>query len=141
MRTRMVVTCFLEHDGRLLVLRRSQKVGTYRGKWAGVSGSIEAASALDQALNEIAEETGLQLGDVQLLLAGEPLEVVDEESGVKWIVHPFLFHVADPSPIRLDWEHSESRWTDPSEITKLDTVPMLRETWERLLPPEKSPDE
>ena len=113
----------------------------WRGNWAGVSGSIEAASALDLALKEIAEETGLQPGDVQLLLAGEPLEVVDEECGVKWIVHPFLFQVADPSPIRLDWEHSEFRWTDPSEITKLDTVPMLRETWERLLPTEKSPDE
>ena len=140
MLTRNVVTCFLEHEGMLLVLRRSQDVMTHRGKWAGVSGSIEAHSALDQALKEIQEETGLGPDDVQLLRAGEANEVADEEYGVRWKVHPFHFRVTDPSLIRLDWEHSESRWIRPSEMSNLDTVPMLRETWERL-PTGKSPGE
>lgn len=39
-----VVTCFLlrrARDGdRILILRRSQRVGTYRGRWAGVSAYI-----------------------------------------------------------------------------------------------------
>ena len=141
MRKRRVVTCFLEHQGKLLILRRSQKVRTYRGKWAGVSGSIEGASALEQAFKEIAEETGLGPGDVKLLREGEPLEVVDEKSAVEWHVHPFLFRVADPTWIRLDWEHSESRWIHPDGLSQLDTVPMLKETWERLISTTRSPDE
>jgi len=143
MHTRRVVTCFLEHQGRLLLLRRSQKVRTYRGKWAGVSGSIEreSSSALEQAFKEIAEETGMGAEDVELLRAGEPLEVVDSEhalstaegSAVKWLVYPFLFRVVHPTNIRLDWEHSECRWIYPEELPQLDTVPRLKETWERLL--------
>jgi len=53
-----VVTCFLESDGEILILRRSRQVGSYQGKWAGVSGFIET-TADEQALVEIEEETGL----------------------------------------------------------------------------------
>ena len=41
MEERHVVTCFLEHGGEIPLLRRSQRVGTYKGRWAGVSGYIE----------------------------------------------------------------------------------------------------
>ena len=53
MRERSVVTCFLLRRGRILVLRRSQRVGTHRGKWAGVSGTIEAATPYERALVEL----------------------------------------------------------------------------------------
>ena len=132
MSIREVVTCFVEHRGRLLVLRRSQKVRTYPGRWAAVSGSIEGASALEQAFKEIAEETCLGPEDVELLSTGEPLKVVDEGLAVTWLVHPFLFRVGDPSRVRLDWEHSQSRWISPDELSQLNTVPRLKETWERL---------
>ena len=57
---RHVVTCFLEHDGQIMILRRSERVGTYRGKWAGVSGYIEEGSTpSQQAWIEIKEEAGL----------------------------------------------------------------------------------
>ena len=48
-------------------------------------------------------------------------------------MHPFLFDSVDPSHIRLDWEHTECRWIDPLELAELDTLPRLKETWERLL--------
>lgn len=32
-----VVTCFLESDGEILVLRRSDGVSTYQDRWAGQS--------------------------------------------------------------------------------------------------------
>ncbi|MCJ7769713.1 MAG: hypothetical protein MUO92_04485 [Dehalococcoidales bacterium] len=35
-----VVTCFLGCDGRILILRRSQAVGIFKGKWAGISGYV-----------------------------------------------------------------------------------------------------
>jgi len=75
-----VVTCFLEHGGKIPLLRRSQRVGTYRGRWAGVSGYVEEGNTpYVQALKEMREETGLSEQDVQLVKEGKPLEVIDAE--------------------------------------------------------------
>jgi 8-oxo-dGTP diphosphatase len=133
-----VVTCFLLRrsggDDEVLLLRRSQQVGTYRGRWAGVSGYIEESDPLTQAYTEMEEETGLAREDVQLLRTGEPLEVVDAEADRRWIVHPFLFEVRGPARIRADWEHTESRWIQPKEIFQYETVPQLAETLMRVYP-------
>jgi 8-oxo-dGTP diphosphatase len=36
-----VITVFLEHDKKILILKCSQKVKSMKTKWAGVSGYIE----------------------------------------------------------------------------------------------------
>jgi ADP-ribose pyrophosphatase YjhB (NUDIX family) len=104
-----VVPCFLESDGQILLLRRSEQVSSYRGKWAGVSGYLEGDPD-QQALTEIAEETGLQPPDISLVKKGKPVVIDDAEMGTRWVVHPYLFHVADRSKIKIDWgEHEETR--------------------------------
>jgi len=130
---RHVVTCFLEHNGKVMILRRSERVGTYRGKWAGVSGYIEeGTSPSQQAWTEINEEAGLGADDVELVRKGQPLEVVDAELGRKWIVHPFRFRVLKPEKTKIDWEHTEARWTAPEDIGRHHTVPRLLEAWQRV---------
>jgi 8-oxo-dGTP diphosphatase len=127
-----VVTCFLESGGEILILRRSGEVGSYRGRWAGVSGYIES-SADEQALTEIEEETGLGRGEVKLLKKGEPLAVEDEGLGIRWVVHPYLFRIKDRDKIRIDWEHKEARWIKPEDIEHYQTVPKLKEALSRVL--------
>jgi len=126
-----VVTCFLEHSRKILILRRSSKVGTYRRSWAGVSGYIET-NDIDQAFTEIRQETQLYQKDLKLIKKGEPLEVVDKNLNRKWIVHPFLFHVKAPDKIKIDWEHTESKWIKPSELKKYETVPGLAKALARV---------
>ena len=92
---RNVVTVFLEHDGKVLLVRRSQSVGTYRGRWSGISGYLEH-EPLEQALIEIQEEAGLSCDDIELVKQGEPLEILDAEQNRRWRVYPFLFHVKRP---------------------------------------------
>ena len=128
-----VVTVFLTHHSKVLVLKRSSKVGTYKGRWAGVSGYLESEDSLDQAYTEMAEEVGLSRNDVTLIRVGEFLEVVDEAQKRCWRVHPFLFRVDEPDKIRLDWENTEMRWIRPDELVGLETVPALKETLERVL--------
>jgi nicotinamide-nucleotide amidase len=123
---KQVVTAFLRQGNKILILRRSGKVGTYRGKWAGVSGYIEK-TAREQALSEIQEETGLSPEDVKLVREGSPLEVLDAGLKIKWIIHPFLFEVKNPEKIKTDWEHQEARWISPADIDHYDTVPKLKE--------------
>ena len=131
-----VVTCFLlrrsASGDEVLLLRRSQQVGTYRGRWAGVSGYLEETDPLGQAYREIEEEVGLASDDVSLLLAGEPLVVVDIEAGRRWIVHPFLFEVSREAQVRVDWEHTEARWVRPEEVPAFETVPQLTEALMRV---------
>ena len=121
-----VVTCFLESNDRILILKRSEKVGTYQGQWAGISGYVESTPD-KQAIIEIREETGLKNEDIKLIHKGQPLEVIDEKLKVKWIVNPFMFHVNNPKNIKIDWEHKETKWIKASEFDEYITVPRLKE--------------
>ena len=125
-----VVTSFLLKDNKLLLLRRSAKVGTHKGKWAGVSGYLEEGEeALQRAQIEIKEELGLGPEQINLIRVGETLRGLDEQT--VWVVHPFLFE-ARTSEIRLDWENVEYRWIDPNELFSFETVPKLKETFDRV---------
>jgi 8-oxo-dGTP diphosphatase len=126
-----VVTCFLESAGEILILRRSEAVGSYRGKWAGVSGYIESTPD-EQALTEIEEETSLKRDDVELIKKGEPLAVEDEGLGTRWLIHPYRFRIKDRDKIKIDWEHQESRWINPEDIDNYPTVPKLKEALARV---------
>jgi len=127
-----VVTCFLESDNEILILRRSNKVGSYQGKWAGVSGYIDN-TADEQAITEIREETDLSEEDIELTRRGETLTVKDERLSVMWTVYPYLFRIKDRSKIKLDWEHTDIRWIKPRELKNFNTVPKLKETLAQVL--------
>lgn len=132
-RTREVVTSFLEHQGKILLLRRSGRVRTYQNHWAGVSGSIDPGrTPEEQARLEILEETGLTDADVRLVSVGQPLEIDDPSIRTHWIVHPFRFDVPQPGRFKTDWEHVETRWINPADLRSYETVPNLPETWERV---------
>ena len=129
-----VVTCFLMRTDRdqpdILIVRRSQRVGSYNARWAGISGFVEAGVTPDeQAYTEIREETGLQGEQVRMLKRGAVVEDEDAALGRHWYVHPFLFEVLTPGAITLDWEATEMRWITPSEIRNYETVPKLEEAY------------
>ena len=133
-----VVTCILlridQQEPRILLLRRSQKVGSYRGRWAGVSGFVEPNVTPDeQASTEILEETGLQRDQVRLLRRGAVVEYSDAELGRHFYIHPFLFEVLTTESIQIDWEATEMRWIVPSELPHFETVPKLQEVYQSAL--------
>jgi 8-oxo-dGTP diphosphatase len=131
-----VVTCILEHEGKILVLKRSNQVGTYRGLWGGVAGYIEELEdPYDTALKEIREEVGVDAEAIELIRKGNPLEFSDTYDGKRydWIVYPFLFHLQAKELVRIDWEHEEYRWVHPSEVKKMHIVPGLDDVIRQLL--------
>ncbi len=126
-----VVTAFLMFDNKVLILKRSDKVGSFPGHWAGVSGYIEGdEGAIDRARLEIAEETGLR--EPKLTGGGEVVLARGREGNIVWAVHPFLFTV-NRGDVVLDWEHTEYRWISPRELTRFITVPKLKEALESAL--------
>ncbi len=130
-----VVTSLLERDdGRILLLLRSEKVGSFRGRWAGVSGFLEDPTPLAQAVREIREETGITADDLRLAARGPPVYSRDEAT--VYVVHPFRFRVAR-TDVQLDWEHTRSEWVDPSQVRERPTVPKLDRVWEAVAPPSR----
>ncbi len=124
-----MVTCFVERDRRVLVLKRSEKVGTYRGCWSGVSGYLETPDPIEQAWIELREELGATADDLTLERIGSPLVILDETSGRRWRVHPFRFLARPSFEPRLDWENLEARWVSPKALSSMTTVPELPKTW------------
>ncbi|OGS41813.1 MAG: hypothetical protein A3K67_03180 [Euryarchaeota archaeon RBG_16_62_10] len=126
---RHVVTSIVRHRGRILLLRRSNSVGSYRGQWAGVSGFIEAhESAEAAARREMDEEVGLGRARLRKHIPSQMFRDMD----TVWCVHPFLFEVKD-SKVRIDWEHESYEWVLPSDLGKYPTVPGLGQVIEKLL--------
>jgi 8-oxo-dGTP pyrophosphatase MutT (NUDIX family) len=132
-----VVTCVLvNNEGKLLVLKRSDKVKTYKGLWGGVAGYIEEnETPYDTAIKEIKEEAGLDEKDVNLIKKLDPIHFTDNYNGERydWKIFPFLFKTEKKKKIDIDWEHLEYRWIPPPDIVKYDTVPHFREIVSKLL--------
>jgi len=132
-----VATCLLINDeGKLLILKRSEKVRTYKGLWGGVAGYVEEnETPYETAIKEIKEEAGIKKEDVSLIKVLDPIEFTDFYNGehYDWEIFPFLFKVKNKGKINIDWEHLEYWWMLPSEIKKYDTVPLLKDIASKLL--------
>src|SRR3954451_20170086 len=137
-----VVTSFLMRtdmtEPRLLIVQRSQRVGSYHGQWAGISGFVEPGITPDeQAYTEIREETALQRDQVRMLRRGMVVEHLDPALGRHFYIHPFLFEVLTPDAIHTDWEANEMRWIAPGELKNYETVPKLPEVYDSAVNGEK----
>jgi translation initiation factor 2B subunit (eIF-2B alpha/beta/delta family) len=127
-----VVTSFLLADGRVLLLHRSTKVGTHQGRWSAVSGYLEGSEdPIQRAQTEIREEVGIASEEINLIRSGEVLRAFDEQTSTVWIIHPFLFE-ARSKAVKLDWENTEYKWVSPNELGSYETVPKLKETFDRV---------
>ena len=101
-----VVTCLLVHNGKLLLLKRSNRVRTYKGQWGGVAGYIEPGETpLETAYKEIKEEAGFTQDEVLLLTEAKPVAFKDTYRGetYDWVVHPYVFEVEKKEKLDIDW--------------------------------------
>ena len=127
-----VVTAFLRRRGRLLLVHRSQEVGTYQGLWGGVSGYVEGdpADALDDARRELREEVGVT--DATLVRAGSTVTIVDGDR--EWTVHPFLFDWPVAGDLALNEELTATEWIHAPTMQTRETVPGLWQAYEAVAP-------
>ena len=88
-----IVTSFIKDDEKLLILKRSNKVKTMKGLWAGVSGIIENdEEPLKRAKIEIFEEAGITEEKIKLIKAVEEMKVNSPQyENHEWEIFPFLF--------------------------------------------------
>ena len=129
-----IVTSFIKDDEKLLILKRSNKVKSMKGLWAGVSGIIENnEEPLKRAKIEIFEEIGITEEKIKLIKAVEEMKVNSPQyENHEWEIFPFLFETKNPT-ITLNWENSEFKWINVDELEKYETVPNLQKVLLSLL--------
>jgi len=134
MRSTRIVTSFIKDNDKFLLLKRSDKVKTMKGLWAGVSGIIEGdEEPLKRAKIEIFEELGITEDKIKFLKSSLEMKVHSPQyENHEWEIFPFLFEVKNPI-IKLNWENSEYRWITVNEIKNYETVPSIEKVLISLL--------
>jgi len=126
MRSTKIVTAFIRDGRKFLILRRSHRVKSMRGLWAGISGIIENdEEPLSRAKIEIFEELGITGDKIKLVRTAKKMRITSPQyRNHEWEVFPFLFSARNPE-ITLNWENSEYKWATVDEISRHKTVPSL----------------
>lgn len=134
MRATKIVTSFIKDEQKILILKRSDKVKTMKGLWAGISGIIEKnETPLTRAKIEIFEETGIVEDKIKLIKSAEKLRVNSPQyENHEWEIFPFLFEAKNPE-IKLNWENSEYLWITVDELKNYNSVPSLEKVLLNLL--------
>ncbi len=134
MHSTKIVTSFIKDNEKLLILKRSDKVKSMKGLWAGISGIIEKNEVpLKRARIEIFEEVGITEDMITLVRSAEEMRVNSPQyKNHEWEIFPFLFEAKNPI-IKLNWENSEFKWITVEELENYDTVPSLQKVLFNLL--------
>lgn len=131
-----VVTCFLKYKDKIFLLKRSDKVRTYREKWNTVAGYLDEPKLVrEKALEEIKEEIGIKENNILSIHIGKYYKFTDSEieKHKTWITCPVLVELKNKPEIKLDWEHTEYKWIKPEKLKDFDIVPKLDESLKRAL--------
>lgn len=133
-RATKIITCFLQKGDKILIIKRSDKVKSMKGLWAGISGIIEKNEPpLTRAKIEIFEELGINDEQLVLIKEAEEMRIKSPQyQNHEWAIYPFLFSVENPE-IKLNWENSDYKWINANEISNFETVPSLEKVLLNLL--------
>ena len=129
-----VITVIVKYEDEILLLKRSDKVRTYKGKWQVVAGYLDELRPLkEKVLEELREEIGVLENNIEKIKYGKMFEFHDKAIGKTWIVNPVLAELKEKPKIKIDFEHTEYIWIKPDQIEKFDFVPNLKESIKRVL--------
>lgn len=116
-----VVSCFVEYDGKILLLHR-QDNKPQGNMWGAPAGKVdEGEELLETMVREIVEETGLIIPQQKISYFGKFY--------VKYPEFDFNYHIfstlLDEQPIVTinRKEHKEHRWMTPEDALKIQLVP------------------
>jgi 8-oxo-dGTP diphosphatase len=115
----VTVECFVEKDGKYLMLKRHPSKRILPNVWIAPGGHIEFCEGLISCTRrEIKEETGLDIKDVRIRAAGMAhLKDIDQE---------FSFHILTASyaggELITDSPDGELVWLSPEELLSLDNI-------------------
>jgi len=104
------VLCFLERDGRYLLLHRRRPPNA--GMWNAIGGKIEPGEdPFTACVREVREETGLALGAPALRVL---LVVTVRDTGDLWVI--YVFHAPAPPGELSASDEGDLEWVSPDGL-------------------------
>lgn len=116
-----VVSCFLEHDGRILLLHR-QDYKPQGNTWSTPAGKIENGETYEEALaREMREELSLDITPAQLKRFREVYVRYDDYD---FVYHMYHYPVSERPEIVINKnDHKAHLWTTPKEALGMTLIP------------------
>lgn len=128
-----VITVFLKYKDKILLMKRSNRVLTYKGKWNTVAGYLDELRPINEKIEEeIEEESGIEEDNISSISIGESYKFTDNKIDKTWIVFPSLVELKNEPEIKLNWEHTEYKWLKPEELENFDIVSNLKKSLKRV---------
>jgi isopentenyldiphosphate isomerase len=129
----LFVACVITCQDKVLILKRSSKVSTYKGKWNVIAGYYdEIVTAKDKVTEEVEGEAGItpkDFGSLNIL----PIIQVKHPSGRLWNVVPALINLSEQIAPVLNWENTDYQWVTKSELSSIDMVPGMPQIINQIL--------
>lgn len=127
-----VIVCVVKCKEEILILKRSEKVLTYKNLWSFPAGFIDRPISLNVlALEELKEELGVKTSQIEKILWAKPYEFKDK---CTWVRYVCLVELLEKPEIKLNEEHSEYLWIKPEKLIEHDCVPGNFQNLEALQP-------
>ncbi len=114
--TELTTTCYLEQQGKYLMLHRTKKQHDInKDKWIGIGGHFEYGESPEECIQrEMTEECGITLSDP--VLRG----IISFVSDLPVCVYMFLFTAtAYKGELLKDCNEGDLEWVDKNELLKL----------------------
>jgi len=126
-----VITVFVKFKDEILLLKRSNKVGSYPEKWNTVAGYLDELKPINKKIfEELKEEIGIDRNLILSINIGKTHKITDVHINKTWIIHPVLVEIKEMPKIKLDYEHTEFKWIKQEELKNFDTVPKIDKSFE-----------
>ncbi len=120
---RMVATveCLIIHEGKVLLLKRSENSKRWPGAWIGPGGNVdESEDYLSAIVRETEEETGLKIPASEFVLKAVGLGNHIDRQEV-YVVLFFVVHLSEDAEL-VDSDEGKAQWVAIDEAKKLDNV-------------------
>jgi len=128
---KFVLNIWISYKGKLLLLKRSNKIGAYKEKRDCIWWHIDEEKPLEQKVcEEIEEELAISPDNIQKIHKGEMHIMHDQQLDVQWINYPVIVTLKKAPKIQLDRENSEYQRVLPEEIKNFDTLPELEKSYQ-----------
>jgi 8-oxo-dGTP diphosphatase len=126
---KIVVSGLLQHSGKVLLIRRSQREKFYPGHFELPGGKVDFGENPVKALErEFLEETNLKIAVENPLRTFSYVSEGGQRHSVEIVFRVFL--VSNPSEIQLSADHDEYRWALPSRIDELKLSEEIRKSFD-----------
>ena len=109
--------CYIEKDGKYLMLHRTKKKNdNNKDKWLGIGGKIEKNESPEECIiREVKEETGLILQSYKLRCIVTYVSTTWEEEYI------YVFTSNDFTGELIECNEGDLQWIDKNKVTELNT--------------------